>query len=583
MTSYNQVFGGTVIYPAEVSYRAVSLTANTSLSWPTELSTDQNVVAQIMDVTPSGAGLSITMPPANQVSVGETTLIFNVGASAFTVKDYTGNTLVTISPGLAWQLYVTNNSTEAGSWRPIQYGAGASSATAGALAGFGIKAISSTLNQSVPIVQLATSYIIGNTDRARVFLWTGGAGTFTLPSASVVGNDWFCYVRNGGTGAVALVGPGGETINGDVNLVFNPGDSSLVICDGSDYFTVGFGQPAEFTFDYVAINLTGQTSPYSLAGANLNRITYNFGGVLTGNMVIRVPDTVQQYWVANNTTGPYTLTIANSFGTGVIVPQGSRTILYCDGVDVYNAETGGVSLPIQVSQGGTGATTALNALVNLGGTATGTAVFTSGSQSAARVAINAAQLGANSDITSLSGLTTPLSIAQGGTGATTLTGVVIGNGTSAFTTVTAPSGTIVGTTDTQNLTNKTLTTGNTLDAGTAVSDTGTIGASSPGFRGIPQNSQTASYTLALTDAGKHISITTGGVIIPANGSVAFPVGTAISIYNNSSSNQTISITSDTLRQAGTANTGSRTLAQYGLATVIKVASTTWVISGAGVS
>jgi hypothetical protein len=176
-----------------------------------------------------------------------------------------------------------------------------------------------------------------------------------------------------------------------------------------------------------------------------------------------------------------------------------------------------------------------------------------------------------------------LGVSNGGTGATTLTGVVIGNGTSAFTTVTAPSGAIVGTTDTQNLTSKTLTTGNTLNAGTSISDTGTIAATSPGFRGLPQNAQTASYTLALTDAGKHISITTGGVIVPANGSVAFPIGSTIVIYNDSSSNQTISITTDTMYLAGSATTGSRTLAQRGLATIVKVASTTWAISGAGVS
>lgn len=393
MTSYTNVFGGTVIYPAEVSYRAVSLTANVTLSWPTEVSTDQNVVAQIMDVTPSGAGLTITMPPANQVSVGETTLIFNVGSSSFTVADYDGNTIASISPGLAWQLYVTSNTTEAGSWRPLQYAAGASSATAGALAGAGIKAISSTLNQSAPIVQLATSYAIGNTDRARVFLWTGGAGTFTLPSASVVGNDWFCYIRNGGTGAVTVIGPGGETVNGDVSLTFNPGDSSSVICDGSNFFTVGFGQPPEFNFDYVTISLTGETSPYALAGANLNRITYNFSGILTSNMIVVVPDTIQQYWVANNTTGSYTLTIANAGGTGVVVPQGSRTILYCDGVDVYQAETGGISLPILVSQGGTGATTAPNALVNLGGTSTGIAIFTAATTGDAWTALGAAPLG----------------------------------------------------------------------------------------------------------------------------------------------------------------------------------------------
>jgi hypothetical protein len=104
-----------------------------------------------------------------------------------------------------------------------------------------------------------------------------------------------------------------------------------------------------------------------------------------------------------------------------------------------------------------------------------------------------------------------------------------------------------------------------------------------GYKGLPQNSQTASYTLALTDMGKMINTTTGGVVIPANGSVAFPIGSAISIFNNSGSSQTISITTDTLRLAGTATTGSRTLAQYGLATVVKVTSTVWAISGAGVT
>lgn len=108
---------------------------------------------------------------------------------------------------------------------------------------------------------------------------------------------------------------------------------------------------------------------------------------------------------------------------------------------------------------------------------------------------------------------------------------------------------------------------------------GTIAADSIGFRGIPQNAQTASYTLALTDAGKHISITTGGVTIPANASIAFPVGTTVTIFNDSGSTQTIGITTDTLRWAGTTSTGTRTLAAYGLATAIKVASTTWVISG----
>jgi hypothetical protein len=102
-----------------------------------------------------------------------------------------------------------------------------------------------------------------------------------------------------------------------------------------------------------------------------------------------------------------------------------------------------------------------------------------------------------------------------------------------------------------------------------------------GIRSIPQNSQTSAYTLQLSDVGKHISITTGGVTVPVS---VFSIGDVVTIYNNSTGNQTITQgASTTLRQAGTANTGNRTLAQYGLATILCVASNTFVISGAGLS
>jgi hypothetical protein len=97
---------------------------------------------------------------------------------------------------------------------------------------------------------------------------------------------------------------------------------------------------------------------------------------------------------------------------------------------------------------------------------------------------------------------------------------------------------------------------------------------------VPQNSKTATYTLISSDAGKHISITTGGVVVPAS---VFGVGDVISIYNNSTSSQTITQgASATLRLAGTATTGNRTLAQFGLCTILCVASNVFVINGAGV-
>lgn len=100
-------------------------------------------------------------------------------------------------------------------------------------------------------------------------------------------------------------------------------------------------------------------------------------------------------------------------------------------------------------------------------------------------------------------------------------------------------------------------------------------------RSVPQNSQTTAYVLVATDNGKHISITTGGVTVPAS---VFSTGDVVTIFNNSGSNQTITQgASVTLRLSGTATTGNRTLSQYGVCTVLCIASNTFVISGAGLS
>ena len=417
--TFTEVFGGTTIYPSGVSYRAVPLSADQTLSWPVETATNANVVAQIMDVTPSIASLSVLMPPANEASVGETTLFFNAGSFAFTVKDSGGNTIVSIAPGLSYQVYLIGNSTVNGSWRSTQYAAGTSSATAGSLVGAGIKAINTTLNQSMGVTTLNTNYTIGDADRSEAFLWAGGAGTLTLPSALAVGNDWFCHIRNSGTGAITLAPTASQLINGATSLAFNPGDSAIVICDGSGFFTIGFGQSASFAFDYVSIDLTSQASPYTLTGANLNRIAYSFGGTLTADMVVYIPATFQQYWLSNATVGGFSITVKVAGQTGVIIGNGVRAICYCNGTDLVDADTSSFSFPVSVAQGGTGATNESGARVNLGGTATGIALFTAASAASARSSLSAAASGANSDITSLTGLTTPITVAQGGTGTTT--------------------------------------------------------------------------------------------------------------------------------------------------------------------
>ena len=115
------------------------------------------------------------------------------------------------------------------------------------------------------------------------------------------------------------------------------------------------------------------------------------------------------------------------------------------------------------------------------------------------------------------------------------------------------------------------------------------GTNAVGFRNIPQNSQSAAYTIVLSDSGKHIlhpsaDTTARTFTIPANGSVAYPVGTAITFVNqNGAGVLTIAITTDTMRLAGAGTTGSRTLAANGVATAIKITSTEWIISGTGLT
>lgn len=108
-----------------------------------------------------------------------------------------------------------------------------------------------------------------------------------------------------------------------------------------------------------------------------------------------------------------------------------------------------------------------------------------------------------------------------------------------------------------------------------------------GFRNLPQNNQNGNYTLVISDAGKHIkqdgnaSTTT----IPANASVAYPLGTAVTFINAAAGNISIAITSDSMYLAGTAfgTSGTRSLARGGVATAVKYASTEWLISGTGLT
>lgn len=115
----------------------------------------------------------------------------------------------------------------------------------------------------------------------------------------------------------------------------------------------------------------------------------------------------------------------------------------------------------------------------------------------------------------------------------------------------------------------------------AVTSSSTLSDSKGNLRSIPQNAQTGAYTLVAADAGKHVSITTGGVTVPAS---VFSTGDAVTIFNNSTSSQTLTTSAVTAYLPGTATAKtSFTLGARGLCTLLCVASNTFVISGAALS
>jgi hypothetical protein len=129
-------------------------------------------------------------------------------------------------------------------------------------------------------------------------------------------------------------------------------------------------------------------------------------------------------------------------------------------------------------------------------------------------------------------------------------------------------------------------TGTSTITAVAATATATSTAASLGYLGIPQSATATTATLAIGDAGKHIYVTTAAqtITIPANATVAYPIGTTIGfIAGASATTVTIAITSDTMYLGGTGTTGSRTLAAHGMATAVKVAATTWYISGYGLT
>jgi hypothetical protein len=367
MTTYSNPYTGQTINPSQVGYESLTISTDTTLEWPINGNVS-DVVANIIEVTATTTGIELIMPPASSVSEGQSVLIRNIGSNPFTVVKSNLATIVTIASGVAQYIYVTDNTTDAGEWATVTFGTGTSSANAADLAGYGLTAISTTLNQSYEVRGLFSNYAVLITDRASFLVWEGGAGTFTMPSASAVGNNWFVMIRNGGTGILNIAPVGTDTIDGNVSAQLQLSESFVIVSDGTNWNTFGYGQSAEFFYTILSKVVTGGN--VTLTSTEAANVIQEYTGVLTSNCVVYLPPTVQLYSLQNNTTGSFTLTFRTAAvgAQTVILPQNQTVIAICDGTNVYNAQTASVTGSNITLANGSAASPSLNFL---GDTTTG--------------------------------------------------------------------------------------------------------------------------------------------------------------------------------------------------------------------
>ena len=309
------------------------------------------------------------------------------------------------------------------------------------------------------------------------------------------------------------------------------------------------------------------TMPNATAdGTRALYLKFTSAGSLTATRTLTLlPNTVSKMWMIENaTTGSQSITIKQGGGAEVTIVTGAKAWVYTDGAGAGAAVT--LANPTET---GTGSVTSVQVAGGTTGlTYSGGPITTSGTITTAGTLVAA---NGGTGITSLgSGIATW----WGTPSSANLRSVVTdetGTGSLVFATSPTLVTPVLGTPSSGNLTSCTAD-----------------GTDAVGFKNIPQNSKSADYTLVLADSGKHIFHPSGDAsirtyTIPANASVAYPIGTAVVFVNMTSQVVSIAITTDTMYLAKDGTTGTRSLAQYGSATALKMTATTWLISGSALS
>lgn len=370
MSGFINIFGGSPINPSNVSFSSISLTGSNSpyeLAWPVTGLQSSQLVTQQIEVTASVANLSIVMPDATQATVGQVALFYNIGVHEFNILDADQNVICNVpvadntpptppTSGSVW-IYLKDNSTTAGDWGVMSFGALTGEVQASLLAGYGlvVDAVNGNLDTNITVTTVPgptydvkpTTLLPTLSDRAKYIIWTGGSGTVNFPPVNLATAGFFFAVGNqtSNGAAITLATPDGALIDGENTQLLSLSQTSIYTTDGTDWYSLGLGTTTFFQTTVLVKDL----SPYgggtvTLTNSEASKTIASFvtnTSLLTSNITILYPATPGFYFITNNVTdNGFTVSIAANGGAIVTaVPVGETFIFYNDGSEMSPAPT----------------------------------------------------------------------------------------------------------------------------------------------------------------------------------------------------------------------------------------------------
>lgn len=419
-TGFINEFSNSPIQPTYQSYLALDFTSITSviLEWPFVNPNTETPYAQTIQVTVNTVATNkIIMPDATLATQGQTNTIINSGAAAILIYKSGGTVLITtIAAGQQWLVTLTDNTTAAGIWLPLQLASTTSSATAaslidgttdanthsnaGGLAAFPTNFIKQ--NWFINKVLVGSTYTQSSGDRGMILVWESGTGTYTCQPSATYGNGYVFTIINNSTssGQLTIAPNAADTINGQsIPFVLNPGNSSSFAADGSNtIYSFASSQSQTDIVTLVNVNLStavGNTITLTQEQANYSIQKY-INSPSSDLISIIYPNNTVNEWIAYNasTTNPISVCLSSSTTTNYLIPPGGRLSLFSDGTLLYNVPNflddtdvyladGTVSLPSLAfsSNTSTGLFKQISGIYtgDLGITQNGTATFYAGS------------------------------------------------------------------------------------------------------------------------------------------------------------------------------------------------------------